>query len=137
MLVVELLLNGVLLGALYTCVGVSFSLIWGVMNLINLAHGTMIMLGAYISLLLFTSLGWDPFLSIPVSAATLFVVGYAFQRYVMNLVVKGSVFMTLILSFGFDMLLINALLALFSADTRSITPAYAGLGVVYGSTRVS
>jgi branched-chain amino acid transport system permease protein len=127
----------VLLGALYACVGMSFSLIWGVMNIINLAHGSMIMLGAYVAFLLYSTLGVDPFLAIPVAGGVLFAVGYGFQRYVMNLVMKGSIFSTLILSFGFDMLLINVLLAIFTADTRSITPPYAGRVVVYGDVRVS
>lgn len=137
MLIVELLINGILLGALYTCIGVSFSIIWGVMNLINLAHGTMIMLGAYVAFLLFTHFGWDPFLSIPTSAALLFCLGYVLQKYVINLVVRGSIFMTLILTFAFDMLLINILLALFTADTRSITLPYSGVGLVYGDIRIS
>ena len=126
-----------LLGALYACVGMSFSLIWGVMNIINLAHGSMIMLGAYVAFLLYSTLGLDPFLAIPVASGVLFAVGYAFQRYVMNLVMKGSIFSTLILSFGFDMLLVNVLLAVFTADTRSITPAYASRIVSYGDLRVS
>jgi branched-chain amino acid transport system permease protein len=136
-LFLELLLNGILLGSLYTCIGVSFSLIWGVMNLINLAHGTMIMLGAYVSLVLFTWLGWSPFLSIPVSAAVLFLVGYGLQRYLINLVVKGSIFMTLILTFAIDMLLINLLLVLFTADTRSLAAAYAGPGLTLGEIRIT
>jgi branched-chain amino acid transport system permease protein len=115
----------------------SFSLIWGVMNIINLAHGSMIMLGAYVAFLLYRTLGLDPFLAIPIAGGVLFAVGYAFQRYVMNLVMKGSIFSTLILSFGFDMLLINVLLAVFTADTRSITPAYASRIVSYGDLRVS
>src|SRR5919109_2193576 len=116
MLIVELVINGVLLGALYACIGMSFSLIWGVMNIINLAHGSMIMLGAYVAFLLFSTLGLDPFLAIPMSGGVLFVLGYALQRYVINLVVKRSIFLTLILSFGFDILLINVLVAVFSAD---------------------
>ena len=126
-----------LLGALYACVGMSFSLIWGVMNIINLAHGSMIMLGAYVAFLLYSTLGLDPFLAIPVASGVLFAVGSALQRYVMNLVMKGSIFSTLILSFGFDMLLVNVLLAVFTADTRSITPAYASRIVSYGDLRVS
>jgi branched-chain amino acid transport system permease protein len=136
-LILELVVNGVLLGALYACVGMSFSLIWGVMNIINLAHGSMIMLGAYVAFLLYSTLGLDPFLAIPVASGVLFAVGYAFQRYVMNLVMKGSIFSTLILSFGFDMLLVNVLLAVFTADTRSITPAYASRIVSYRDLRVS
>ena len=137
MLIIELVVNGVLLGALYACVGMSFSLIWGVMNIVNLAHGSMIMLGAYVGFLLFSTLGLDPFLAIPISGGALFVVGYALQRYVINLVMKGSIFLTLILSFGFDMLLINVLLAVFTADTRSITPSYASRIVAYGHLRIS
>jgi len=137
MLTLELLINGMLLGGLYACVAVSFSLIWGVMNLINLAHGTMIALGAYVSFMLFRTFGLDPFLSIPVAAVTLFLLGYALQRFVINLVVKGSVFMTLILTFGFNLLLVNALLAIFTADTRALTPSYAGLGVAFGDIRIS
>lgn len=132
MLVLQLLINGILVGALYTCLALGFSIIWGVMNLINLAHGTFIMLGAYIAFLLFTFAGIDPFLAIPVSAAALFAAGYLLQRGVINLVIRGSVFLTLILTFGFDMLLVNVLLVVFTADTRSVTPAYSGVGFVYG-----
>ncbi len=131
MLVLQLVINGLLIGALYACIALGFSIIWGVMNLINLSHGTMIMVGAYVSYLLLTTVGLDPFLSIPIAAAALFVIGYCLQRYVINLVLRGSVFLTLILTFGIDILLINALLALFTADTRSVTPWYSGLGVRY------
>jgi branched-chain amino acid transport system permease protein len=133
MLIIQLAINGILVGALYTCIALGFSIMWGVMNLINLAHGTLIMFGAYIAFLLFTFGGVDPFLAIPVSAAVMFVVGYLLQRGVINLVIRGSVFLTLILTFGFDMLLVNVLLVLFSADTRSVTPPYSALGITYGS----
>ncbi|HET7379180.1 MAG TPA: branched-chain amino acid ABC transporter permease [Gaiellales bacterium] len=137
MLIVELLLNGILLGALYACVGMSFSLSWGVMNIVNLAHGSMIMLGAYVAFVLGRAVGLDPFLAIPVSAGVLFVVGYALQRFVINRVMGGSIFLTLILTFGFDMLLSNVLIALFTADTRSLTPPYAGAVVTWGGLRIS
>lgn len=132
MLIVQLVINGILVGALYTCIALGFSIMWGVMNLINLAHGTLIMLGAYIALLLFIVGGVDPFLAIPVCGGVLFTIGYLLQRYVINLVIRGSVFLTLILTFGFDMLLVNILLVVFTADTRSVTPAYSGLGLAYG-----
>ena len=132
MLFLQLLINGILVGGLYTCVALGFSIIWGVMNLINLAHGTMIMAGAYLAFLLFTAVGLDPFLAIPVCAAALFVVGYGLQKYVINLVLRGSTFLTLILTFGFDILFVQLLLALFTADTRSVTTAYSGLGLVAG-----
>jgi branched-chain amino acid transport system permease protein len=131
-LILQLVINGVLVGALYTCVALGFSIVWGVMNLINLAHGTMIMAGAYVSFVLFTTLGLDPFLSIPVAATVLFGVGYALERYVLSLVLGGSTFLTLILTFGLDILLVNVLLALFTADTRSLALTYPRAGLSYG-----
>lgn len=136
MLYLQVLINGVLLGGLYACVAIGFSVIWGVMNLINLAHGSLIILGAYITYIVTSASGIDPFLTIPISGALLFFLGFALQKYLINLVIEGSVFMTLILTFGLDMLLINLNLSLFSADLRSVTPSYAGLGWELGAVRV-
>jgi branched-chain amino acid transport system permease protein len=125
MTIIQVIVNGILLGGLYACVSIGFSIIWGVMNLINLAHGSMIVLGAYITYLVSTALGVDPFLTIPVSGAALFLLGYVLQSVLINLIVRASVFMTLIFSFGLDMLLINVLLTLFTADVRALPVTYA------------
>ena len=139
MAILQVIINGVLLGGLYACTAIGFSIIWGVMNLINLAHGSMIVLGAYITFFTSTLTGIDPFLTIPLAGAVLFVVGYALQTFLLNLIVRASVFMTFIFTFGLDMLVINILLILFSADLRSLSVPYAhetlriaGLGAPYG-----
>ena len=103
---------------------IGLSVAWGVTNLINLAHGTMIIIGAYITWLLATRTGIDPLLAMPAAGAALFLFGYALQRLLLNRVIRTSVFMTLILTFGLDMVLINVLLELFSADVRSIVTPY-------------
>jgi branched-chain amino acid transport system permease protein len=136
MLLMQVLVNGILLGGLYACMAIGFSVIWGVMNLINLAHGSMIVLGAYITYFITTQTGIDPFLTIPISGAGLFVFGFLLQKYLLNYVVHASVFMTLVLTFGLDMVMINANLALFTADIRSITTSYAGLGFQIGEVRL-
>ncbi len=136
MLYWQVLINGVLLGGLYACAAIGFSVIWGVMNLINLAHGSMIILGAYITYVINSATGLDPFLTIPISGAALFLLGFMVQKYLINHVIEGSVFMTLILTFGLDLLLVNMTLLLFTADFRSITPSYAGLGWEIGTIRV-
>ena len=136
MLLMQVLVNGILLGGLYACMAIGFSVIWGVMNLINLAHGSMIVLGAYITYFITTQTGIDPFLTIPISGAGLFVLGFLLQKYLLNFVVHASVFMTLILTFGLDMVMINVNLALFTADIRSITTSYAGLGFQIGEIRL-
>ena len=137
MLITQIVLNGVLLGGLYACMAISFSLIWGVMNIINLAHGSMMLVGAYVTYTLHSRFGMDPVLSIPFSAATLFIMGYALQRLVFNRVVMTSIFLTLILTFGLDMVLINLNIALFTADVRSITTWYSGTALEIGGVRLA
>lgn len=109
-----------------------FSIIWGVMNLINLAHGSMIVVGAYVTFLLTRATGMDPFATIPISGAALFGLGYVLQKYLINAVVRASIIMTLIFTFGLDMLLINVNMALFSADMRSLSIPYALRAVEIG-----
>src|ERR1051326_4324179 len=106
------------------------------MNLINLAHGSFVLLGAYVTATLNTAFGLDPFLAIPISGAALFAVGYAIQRGLINLVIARSVFTTLIFTFGLNMLLVNLLLLAFTADLRGITVPYGGIGWRFGTVRV-
>ncbi len=129
----QTLINGILLGGLYACIGVAFSLLYGVMNLLNLAHGSLIMIGGYISFFAFQRLGLDPFVSLPLSMCGLFVLGYAVQRFVINRVIDANIFMVMILTFGLDLILINAALLLWSADYRTINPGYGGLGIQLGA----
>jgi branched-chain amino acid transport system permease protein len=132
----QVLVNGLLLGGIYAAVGVGFSLTWGVLNIINIAHGAMVMLGAYITFLLFSSFGVDPFLSIPASMLVLFLLGYVLQRVLINRVIPHGVFMTLVLTFGLSLFLIDLALLLFSSDYRSVTPSYAGSGLGLGGVIV-
>jgi branched-chain amino acid transport system permease protein len=137
MLLAQIVVNGILLGGLYACMAIGFSLIWGVMNIINLAHGSMMMVGAYVTYSLYSRFGIDPILTIPFSAATLFVLGYALQRLVLNRMMTASVFLTLILTFGLDMMLININIGLFTADVRSITTRYSSLALDIGGIRLA
>ena len=73
---VEQVVLGLLLGGIYVAVGLGFSLVWGVLNIVNLAYGGLIMVGGYVTWLLFTHGGIDPFLSIPANVAVLFGLGY-------------------------------------------------------------
>lgn len=136
MLFAQVIANGILLGGLYACMAIGFSLIWGVMNIINLAHGSMIIIGAYITYVLHSRFGIDPVVTIPFSAAALFVFGYILQRRVINMLMVKSALLTLILTFGLDMVLINVNIALFTADVRSITTWYSGLSLEIGGMRL-
>ena len=131
----QVLLNGVLLGGLYALMALGLALVWGVLNIVNLAHGALIMLGAYVTYYLFTVAHIDPFVALPISAAVLFGVGYAIQRGILNLIVRAPMFNTLLVTFGLEVVLTFLAQLAFSADFRTINPSYAGSNVdVFGIT---
>jgi len=137
MLETQVVVNGILLGGFYACMAIGFSVIWGVMNIINLAHGSMILVGAYITYWMNLRLGIDPFLSLPVAGVALFGFGFLFQRHLLNRVVQASVFMTLMVTFGLDMILTNLNIAFFTADIRSVSTEYGARGFELGGVRIS
>ncbi len=133
----QLLIESLLLGGFYSFMAIGFSLIWGVLNILNLAYGSYIILGAYLSLLLWRYGGIDPLLSIPASLLAGFVFGVAVQRLIFNRAMKLEPFMVLIISFGLDVLISNTLNLVFKADVRSITVSYGGDSFLLGNLIVS
>jgi branched-chain amino acid transport system permease protein len=133
---VQATLYGLLQGGLLALVAVGFSLVWGVMNIVNLAHGSFVILGAYVAWELNTAFGIDPFLGMFASAAALFVLGYVLQRFLINLVVNAPIFVTLLLTFGLDLLLVQGMNIAFSADYRSIKTSYASDSVALGDVHL-
>jgi branched-chain amino acid transport system permease protein len=120
------LVNGILAGGILAVVALGFSLVWGIMNIINLAHGAFVMLGAYVTWQLFTWFHLDPFLSLPISFAVLFVLGYLIQKYIINWVARAPVLTTFLLTFGLSLLIVNTALLIWTGDTRGVTTAYSG-----------
>jgi branched-chain amino acid transport system permease protein len=129
MLLPQVIANGILLGGLYACIAVGFSLVWGVINIINILHGSLIILGAYAAYFGYQQLGLNPYLAIPLIAAGMFAFGYAIQRYVINRVIGATVLVTLTLTFGLNLVLNNAMLLAFKADFRKLNLS-SPLGVV-------
>ncbi|MBU6492108.1 MAG: branched-chain amino acid ABC transporter permease [Burkholderiales bacterium] len=125
-LLLQILVNGVLLGGLYALMALGLALVWGVLNIVNLAHGSFIMLGAYAGYYLFTKLGVDPFVALPISMVSLFCVGYLIQRNILNLIARAPMFNTLLITFGIDVVLTYLAQMIFSADFRTTNPVYAG-----------
>ena len=128
----QLVVLGLLIGGVYVAVGIGFGLVWGVLNIVNLAHGALVIVGAYLTWKLFSGYGLDPFLSLPLDAALLFAIGYALQRLVINRVIRAPLLFTFLLTFGVNLVIINILLFLFKSDFRSVTPSYAGAGLTLG-----
>jgi branched-chain amino acid transport system permease protein len=135
-LIAQDLVNGILAGGILAVVALGFSLVWGIMNIINLAHGAFIMLGAYTTYQLFTTLHVDPFLSLPVSFALLFALGYLIQRFIMNWVARAPVLTTFLLTFGLSLLIVNIALNVWTGDTRGVTTAYSGANFALGDVTV-
>ncbi len=121
MLYTQILVNGLLLGGLYACIAVGFSLVWGVLNVINLLHGSFIVLGAYLAFFAYTLLGIHPYLFVPIAAGALFLIGYGVQLIVINRVIDSPVLVTMTTTFGLALLADNIMLVLFKADFRKIS----------------
>jgi len=135
MLLAQILLNGVLLGGLYGLMALGMALVWGVLNIVNLAHGAFVMLGGYCVYFIFTGLGIDPFAALPFAFLAIFVLGYLLQRYVLNLIVRSAQLNTLLITFGLDVVLTYLAQLAFTADFRTINPSYAGANVtLFGLT---
>jgi len=116
---IELLLQGVLLGGLYTLFALGLSLMFGVMRLTNTAHGDFIILGAFGALSL-NGWGLSPWLADLVVLPMAALLGYAVQRYVLNQTLGKDPVPSLVVTFGLSIVIQNALLEIFSADPRSI-----------------
>ncbi|MGI8993695.1 MAG: branched-chain amino acid ABC transporter permease [Nocardioidaceae bacterium] len=127
---------GLLQGGLLALVAVGFSLVWGVMNVVNLAHGSFVIMGAYLGWELQVHAGLDPLLGMFAAAAVMFVLGYAIQRWLINLVVNAPIFITLLLTFGLSLLIVQGMNIIFSANYRSISTGYASTSLSMGSVRV-
>ncbi|MFL5043941.1 MAG: branched-chain amino acid ABC transporter permease [Xanthobacteraceae bacterium] len=123
MIYLQIAANGLVLGGLYACIAVGFSLVWGVLNVINILHGTFIVLGSYIAYFAYVHLGIHPFASVVIAGVLLFALGYVVQSGLINRVVTAPVLITLTLTFGLDLMLNNAMLVAFTADYRSLNLA--------------
>jgi branched-chain amino acid transport system permease protein len=135
-MLLQILVNGILKGGLYALMAMGMSLIWGVMDIINIAHGSFIMLGAFTTYWLFTLLGLDPFLSLFVSITLLFLLGYGVQKYLINYVIRASAFITLILAFGIEIFINNLALVSWTADVRKVEVPYGAANFTIGGVTI-
>src|SRR5438477_12470773 len=104
----QVVISGILSGALYAMVALGLALIFGVMRIINVAHGPLLMLGAYTTFFLYSTLGLNPYLTVPISMAVLFVVGLALERTLVFRVIDAPELSPLLLTFGISIALVNA-----------------------------
>ena len=127
-LLLQVIIAGILIGGLYSIIGLGMSLIFGVMKIINLAHGEMMMVAMYITYWCFTLFSIDPYVSLLVVLPALFLLGSALQKYLITPIMnKDSILPQnqVLLTVGIGMVLSNLALAAFSANYRSVPVSYA------------
>jgi branched-chain amino acid transport system permease protein len=117
---VNIIIQGVLIGGLYAMFAAGLALIFGVMRLVNIAHGDLIVLAAYVALMTTDTLGLNPLLAIIIVAPIMAAIGYALQRALLNRTLGDDVLPPLLVTFGLSVIIQNALLELFTADSRRL-----------------
>jgi branched-chain amino acid transport system permease protein len=117
---VDTAIQGVLLGGLYALFAVGLSLIFGIMRLVNLAHGDLIVLAAYIILALVHALGLGAFVAVLLAAPLMFIVGFLLQYVLLNRTLGRDILPPLLVTFGLSIIIQNGLLEAFSADSQRL-----------------
>jgi branched-chain amino acid transport system permease protein len=116
----DTIVQGILLGGLYALYATGLSLIFGIMRLVNLAHGDLIIFAAFLILALATALGLDSFYAFLIAVPLMFAVGYALQYFLLNRTLGSDILPPLLVTFGLSIIVQNGLLEGFSADTRRL-----------------
>jgi branched-chain amino acid transport system permease protein len=116
------LVNGLLIGFMYALIAIGLTLIWGVMNIVNFAHGDFLMVGMFSSFWLFTLFGIDPLLSIPINFLLLFLVGWGIYRFIVSKVMKGPMLAQVVVTFGVSIFVANLAVYFWTPDFRLLPP---------------
>ena len=125
------------MGSVFALMAVGFSLIWGVVRIINLTQGELVMLGGFITYWATTTLGWNPFVALPLAAALLFLLGYGIQRGIIDRATHTSLFMTLLITFGLSIAIRQLGIQLWTANIRTVTPPFSGVSLQVGGIVIS
>jgi branched-chain amino acid transport system permease protein len=121
MLLLQTLIDGLILGGIFSLSAVGFSLIFGVLNIVNLAHGMFVIAGAYIAFFLKASFGVDPLLSLPIVFCVLAAFGYVGQTTLIQYVIRrGTLINSLLVTFGVGLVLQNAIVLVLGPDIRTL-----------------
>jgi branched-chain amino acid transport system permease protein len=122
----QALINGVALGGFYAAMVLGFSIIWGVMGVINLAHGEFLMIGAYLAWIMNRYFHWEPFATLIVVLPVMFMLGYLLQRLLINRVVERPPLISLLVTYALSIVFANILKLFFTGTPRSVDTVIAG-----------
>ena len=136
LVLIQAAITGLLLGGVYSLVSMGLTLIFGVLDILNFAHGALMALAMYTSFVLVSNAGFGPYLSLLISVPLLFVIGIILQRFLLNRVMDQPHENQLLLTFGLALLIENVLLMFFSATPRNVGFPYAESGIPLGVTTI-
>ncbi|MCL5046457.1 MAG: branched-chain amino acid ABC transporter permease [Actinobacteria bacterium] len=134
---VQVIINGLVIGGIYALVSIGLTLLFGVTDIINFAHGEYLMLGMYITYFTWVVVGLDPFATMLVSAVGMFLVGALIQRYLFKHIMNAPTLAQIFLTVGLQMVLQNTALMVFGPNLRRVEPSYAEHVVKLGAITVS
>jgi branched-chain amino acid transport system permease protein len=139
--IVQVVISGILLGGVYALFAAGLNLIFGVMKIINLGHGELMMLGAYMTFFLFTSWNINPLLSIPITAVAMAALGWVLQFTLVERVVNQPMINSLLLTFGMSTLMMGVALNLWTSNFRSVvysplTGSWNVFGIAFSKSRL-
>ncbi len=118
------LVNGLVMGGIYSLIAVGLTLVFGVMRIVNIAHGEFIMIGMYLAYFINVSLGTDPYLAILAVIPVMFLFGMAFYRFLIKPAIDKPPMNQVMITIGFSIVLVNLAMFLLSADYRSLNLGY-------------
>ncbi|MCB0097477.1 MAG: branched-chain amino acid ABC transporter permease [Caldilineaceae bacterium] len=122
----QALINGIMLGGFYAVMVLGFSIIWGVMGVINLAHGELLMVGAYLTWMLNKEWGWEPFAAIIIVAPAMFALGYGLQYVLINRIIERPPLISLLVTFSLSIIIANVVKLIYTATPRSVNTMFDG-----------
>jgi branched-chain amino acid transport system permease protein len=125
-LLLQTLINGILIGGLYAVMMLGFSVIWGVMGVINLAHGEFLMVGAYMTWVLNRQFGWEPFATLLVIMPLMFILGYITQKLLINRILEKPHLLVLLVTYGLGIAMASTVKLIYTANPRITTTQFSG-----------
>jgi branched-chain amino acid transport system permease protein len=133
----QALISGILIGGVYALIGIGLTIIFGVMRVINFAHGELMMVGMYLTYFLFTLLGIDPFVSVLITIPIMFAFGALLQKAVINRILGSLPQNQILLTIGLGLIMSNTVMLAFTSDYKILTTSYSSASIRLGDISVS
>ena len=135
--VIQLIINGLLLGGIYALLSVGLTLIFGVLEIVNFAHGEFLMISMYLTFLLFSVFGIDPYLSLIIVIPAFFLFGFAIEKILIKPILNDPPLNQIFATIGLGLIFSNLALFFFKADYRTVKTSYSNANLIFGNYFIS